>query len=97
VNREAVKTPSVIRSDPYGKGWLLKVKDSRIAADTHNLLTGKVARAWMENALSKLEPVRHDLGPVMQDGGVPVDGIAKMIGGAHWTEVAEEHLMTAEK
>jgi glycine cleavage system H lipoate-binding protein len=96
VNGEVLRSPALIRSDPYGKGWLLKVKDSRIAADTRNLLSGKVARAWLENALAKLAPVRAEIGPVMQDGGVPVDGIAKMIGGAHWAEVAEEHLRTGD-
>jgi hypothetical protein len=96
VNKEVIRSPAILRTDPYGKGWLLKVKDSRIAADTHNLLSGKVARAWMENALAKLQPVQYEMGTVMQDGGVPVEGIAKMLGGAHWVEVAEEHLRTGE-
>jgi glycine cleavage system H lipoate-binding protein len=96
VNKEVLRSPALLRTDPYGKGWLLKVKDSRIAADTHNLLSGKMARAWMENALAKLHPVEHELGTVMQDGGTPVEGIARMLGGEHWAEVAEEHLQTRE-
>jgi len=96
VNRAVLESPEILREDPYGKGWLLKVKSPRIAADTHNLLSGRVARAWMENALEKLQPVRHDLGPVMQDGGTLVDGIARAIGGEDWHEVARAHLLTEE-
>lgn len=96
VNEEVIRSPALLREDPYGKGWLLKVKSSRIAADTRNLVSGKVARTWMEGALEKLHPVRHEVGAVMQDGGVPVDGIARMLGGEHWVEVAKEHLLTEE-
>ncbi|HSN91230.1 MAG TPA: glycine cleavage system protein H [Anaeromyxobacteraceae bacterium] len=97
VNPEVVKSPRILREDPYGKGWLLKVKSSRIATDTHNLLSGRVARAWMENALEKLRPVQHEgVGLVLQDGGAPVEGIARMLGGEHWVEVAREHLLVEE-
>ena len=97
VNPEVVRSPAVLREDPYGKGWLLKVRSSRIASDTRNLLSGKMARAWMESALEKLRPVEHEgLGAVLQDGGVPVEGIARMLGGEHWAEVAREHLLAEE-
>ncbi|MBE0607269.1 MAG: glycine cleavage system protein H, partial [Deltaproteobacteria bacterium] len=81
--------------DPYGKGWLLKVKTPRIAANTRNLLSGKLARAWMENALENLHPVRHEgLGPVLQDGGLPMEGLARILGGEKWAELARTHLLT---
>ena len=96
VNPEVLRSPEILRADPYGKGWLLKVKSSRITSDTHNLLSGKVAKAWMENALEKLQPVRHELGPVMQDGGALVDGIAQALGGENWHEIARAHLLIEE-
>ena len=95
VNREVLASPGLLNEDPYGKGWLLKVKSDRIAADTRNLLSGKVAMAWMENALENLHPIQHEtLGPVMQDGGLPIDGIAKVLGGERWEELARTHLLT---
>jgi glycine cleavage system H lipoate-binding protein len=96
VNEEVLRSPDLVNSDPYGRGWLLKVKSDRIAADTRNLLSGKVARAWMESALENLHPIQHEeaLGPVMQDGGLPIDGIAKVLGGEHWEELAKTHLLT---
>ena len=56
VNREVLRSPEILRQDPYGKGWLLKVKSSGIASNTRNLLSGKLARTWMENVLDQLHP-----------------------------------------
>ena len=95
VNQEVLRSPEILRKDPYGKGWLLKVKSTRIAANTRNLLSGKLARAWMENALDNLHPVRHEsLGPVLQDGGLPLEGIARVLGGEKWQDLAKGHLLT---
>jgi glycine cleavage system H lipoate-binding protein len=95
VNQEVLRSPEILRQDPYGKGWLLKVKSSRIPADTKNLLSGKLARAWMENALEKLHPIGPEtMGPVLADGGLPIEGIARAIGGEKWLELAKTHLLS---
>jgi glycine cleavage system H lipoate-binding protein len=95
VNHEVLRSPEILREDPYGKGWLLKVKSTRIASSTRNLLSGKLARAWMENALDNLQPIRHEsLGPVLQDGGLPLEGIARVLGGDQWVDLAKTHLLT---
>jgi len=95
VNPEVLRNPTILSEDPYGKGWLLKVRSERIGADTRNLLSGSVARAWMEDALEKLHPIRHEtLGPVLQDGGLPVEGIARVLGGDQWAGLAKTHLLT---
>ena len=95
VNEEVLRYPEILGRDPYGEGWLLKVKSDRIAADTRNLLSGKVARAWMETSLENLHPIRHEaVGPVLQDGGLPLDGIARVLGGDQWADLAKTHLLT---
>jgi len=95
VNREVLRSPGILGRDPYGAGWLLKVKSDRLAADNRNLLSGKVARAWMETSLENLHPVRHEgLGPVLQDGGLPLEGIARVLGGDRWADLAKTHLLT---
>ncbi|HEY6096935.1 MAG TPA: glycine cleavage system protein H [Candidatus Deferrimicrobium sp.] len=95
VNQEVLRSPEILSRDPYGAGWLLKVKSDRLAADTRNLLSGKVARAWMEASLDNLHPIRHEaLGPVLQDGGLPLEGIARVLGGDEWADLAKTHLLT---
>lgn len=95
VNQEILRSPSILGRDPYGKGWLFKVKSHRLAADVRNLLSGKLARDWMENSLDKLRPSNpEELGPVLQDGGLPVDGLARALGGERWDTLAKTHLLT---
>jgi glycine cleavage system H protein len=95
VNPEVLRSPGILSRDPYGAGWLLKVKSDRLAADSRNLLSGKMARSWMETSLENLHPIRHEaLGPVMQDGGLPLEGIARVLGGDQWVELAKAHLLT---
>lgn len=96
VNRAVERSPDLLKEDPYGKGWLLKVKSPRMHDDTHNLLSGKVARAWMENALDKLQPLQS-AGTALADGGVPVEeGLARVLGGEKWQDLAKTHLLTEE-
>ena len=54
INEGLNDTPEKANNDPYGDGWLIKVKSDRIPADTRNLLSGNFARGWMENALESL-------------------------------------------
>lgn len=94
VNPEVLKSPEILREDPYQKGWLLRVKSPRIDAETRTLLSGKVARAWMESSIERLQPVNPQLGQVLQDGGLPVEGLAHVIAGEHWQDLAKAHLLT---
>lgn len=95
VNKDVLRSPGILSEDPYGKGWLFKVRSPRIESDTRQLLSGKVARAWMEDALDKLRPeTPENLGPVLADGGIPIEGIAPALGGEQWDKLARTHLLT---
>ena len=49
----------------------------------------------MENALDNLHPLHGEgVGPVLQDGGLPVEGIARVLGGDEWVDLAKSHLLT---
>jgi glycine cleavage system H protein len=95
VNKDIVKNPLLINEDPYGKGWLLMVKPDNQHATVKNLLTGKLATAWMENTADTLrERMEGELGVVYQDGGLPVSGIAKALSPDAWDTMAGEFLLT---
>ena len=103
VNVEAMRSPEIINQDPYGKGWLLKVRPAKLAADKNNLLSGTLARKWMEDTVDGLRresggslgPVAQDGGQlVYQDGGMPVSGIARALAGEKWEETVKAHFLT---
>lgn len=66
-----------VSRDPYGKGWLLRVRATDLARDTRHLFSGSAARAWMEDAGRRLrETLAPGLGPALADGGVALHGFA---------------------
>jgi glycine cleavage system H lipoate-binding protein len=92
VNAGAGEKPETMR-DAYGAGWLFKVKPSKLIEDRRGLLTGERARAWLEDAAEALAArMSPELGLVLQDGGVPVHGIARVLAGEGWTSLAQELL-----
>ena len=96
INEEVLKNPELINEDPYGKGWLMMIKPRNVKADLTNLLTGRLAAAWMERTMDTLrERMGEDLGLVYQDGGIPVTGIAKALSPDKWDEVAREYLLSS--
>ncbi len=95
VNEEIVRSPHLINQDPYDKGWLLEIRASTVKTDLKNLLHGRLASAWLEETVNALrERSAGGLRAVLQDGGVPVDGIAKSLSPDRWVEVARELLLT---
>src|SRR5512136_1912613 len=66
--------------EPYGEGWLFRVRPTDWKRSKAQLFDGEAARRWIEEQGRALaarlgpEPV-----PVLQDGGAPVHGIAREI------------------
>ncbi len=95
VNGAALSNPSLLNNDPYGKGWLLKVKTDNIGQESKNLLSGNSARKWMEDVSERLRgSMGVGLGPVSQDGGMPVSGMALNIDLANWDKLVREFFLT---
>jgi len=95
VNQAVIDSPHLVNSDPYGDGWLMKVRSSRLKPNLKNLLHKKLAVAWIQITENTLrQQMVGDLGMVMQDGGVPVSGIARNLSGAQWDETVKEFFLT---
>lgn len=96
VNEAALSDPKLVGSDPYGNGWLLRVRSRSEAGALSNLLSGRLAHSWMTQAEDKLsELVGAEFGTVLQDGGLPVIGFVRELGGENWPDLAAELLLSA--
>lgn len=81
--------------EPYGRGWLFKVKAPRLAANLRQLLTDNAARRYMEEAEAAISlRLAPELGQVLQDGGVPVHGVARALAGDGWDDLARQFFLT---
>jgi len=95
VNAAALRNPQVVNDDPYGRGWLLKVRATKLSANARNLLSGNVARRMVEESLNEIRRQSgEDLGIVYQDGGVPVSGMARALYGDRWDGAVREIFLT---
>jgi hypothetical protein len=80
---------------PYASGWLFKVKAPRLPADLKRLLSGQSARDFVEAAAESLaRRLSPELGHVLQDGGMPVHGIAREIDPERWDALCRSYLLT---
>jgi len=80
-------------ADPYGTGWLFKVKPAKLSANLRQLYQGSAAKKLLDDA-AELLALRADpqMAVVLQDGGAPVHGIAAALAGDDWDSLAREIL-----
>jgi glycine cleavage system H lipoate-binding protein len=97
VNEGLLESPHLVSDDPYGGGWLMKVRVPRMRSALRSLMSGSLAAAWIDDTVEALQ-TRMDgsLGVVLQDGGLPVSGFARELSPDAWDEVVEEFLLTSE-
>jgi glycine cleavage system H lipoate-binding protein len=97
VNDMAIKSPGIINQDPYKSGWLLKIKSDKLNTNLKNLLSGEVARAWIQDTVNKLSMrISNNYGVVLQDGGTITNGFVKELAPDNWQEVVKEYFLTDE-
>jgi glycine cleavage system H protein len=81
--------------DPYGRDWLLKIKPEKLLTNLKSLIVNGTERRWMElNAATLGQRLSPNLGLVLQDGGAPVDGLARAIDPDHWDRLVREYFLT---
>lgn len=92
-NESAIREPGLINGDPYGAGWLLEVRPARFGSGFRSLMRGRSAREWLGRAEEALRlRMSPEVGAVLQDGGVPVPGIARALSEEGWETLARELL-----
>jgi glycine cleavage system H protein len=95
VNDRVKQSPEIVRQDPYGDGWLFKVKAARPRANRNQLLSGARAKRWMEGATDAIQGMLSpELGMVLQDGGVPIQGIARTLDAEKWDGLCKQFFLT---
>jgi glycine cleavage system H protein len=95
VNDALALKPALATDDPYGRGWLLKVRAADLGVGLRNLLSGSLARRFMEDAREGLDLRLMALsGSVLQDGGEPVADFARHLSTDDWRRLVGEFLLT---
>lgn len=93
-NESALASPAAaVSEDPYGRGWILKVKTGRGALK--NLLRDDLASVWMLREADALTArLGRPIGTTLPDGGLPVDAWAAIVEPENWDRLLGEFFLT---
>jgi glycine cleavage system H protein len=95
VNSEVAKNPSLLRDDPYNRGWLMVVHVPDEENTGRNLLPKSLVHNWMRSAVEALYARQPQLvGATAADGGRPVEDTAAALPTAEWRALAGEFFLT---
>jgi glycine cleavage system H protein len=95
VNESLRKEPHLATDDPYGRGWFVKLRTGDTARELRNLLSGSLARRFVEDAREGLDLRLMALsGSVLQDGGEPVADFARHLPDEEWRRLVSDFLLT---
>jgi glycine cleavage system H lipoate-binding protein len=95
VNQELARDPSLVRRDPYGRGWVATIHVPDEESTNRNLVPAGLVRNWMREAVTRLYSRQPMLaGAVAADGGRPADDLLAAIPEANWKEVTGEFFLT---
>ena len=93
VNQEIGKAPSLLKRDPYTRGWLVAIRPRDLTANLPRLAVGEKAVSWLQSELTRvreflaeaLEAHRDALvGATAADGGLFADGLLERVDDATW-------------
>jgi glycine cleavage system H protein len=90
-NLDLLKDPSLIHKDPYGMGWLVRLKAREDDGDAWGKYTVRKPLEWLKDQASLVrdflvmnsqqgEPV------TMQEGGLPMDGVLQNFNEGVWRD-----------
>jgi len=104
VNPKLRDQPELISKDPLGDGFLLTLKPKNLQRDQKQLFFGEAAVSWYqkewerfkEAVLSELHHGQERLGMTMQDGGIKLKDIRKIIGPERYIQLVSAFLRKGE-
>jgi glycine cleavage system H lipoate-binding protein len=94
INETAAKDPETARRDPYGDGWLVSVESPDAKLNFRNLLSGELARWWMDEAATRLRQHMPIAVGVAQDGGTTISDLSTLLGDKEWVDVTREFFLS---
>lgn len=95
VNTDLAADASLLRQDPYGKGWFATVTVPDEENTFRNLVPRPVVRTWMNDAVARLYALQPLAGAAAADGGRPVEDLLAGVPQVAWERVTREFFLTA--
>jgi glycine cleavage system H lipoate-binding protein len=93
INPEIGERTDLINQDPYGKGWIMRIRPHAPVRETDDLALGEDARLWLEDHVERLHSeMKSELGVTVADGGQPLQRAAASMSDEDWQHFVNEFL-----
>lgn len=94
VHAEAILHPHTLSRDPYGEGWMVRLKPSNLGASLPLLRVAEEAAHFQREEVAKMRGFleSYPLAAVAADGGKPVEGIVAVLGLDAWEAFRRQFL-----
>lgn len=94
INVAVQRQPQLIQQDPYGEGWLYRLRPINLKYNLANLQCGEAAVAWMTaEAHRLLAMLESDVGVTLPDGGAIIDDVYGNFPALAWRRLVQEFLL----
>lgn len=100
-NNELAPNPELLNDDPYGKGWIYKIKPTNWVKDTNALYLAEDALSWSKTELERLKEfvsqTTNKYSPesqatILQDGGELKENTLSQLHDNAWVDFQENFL-----
>jgi glycine cleavage system H protein len=102
VNNTLKANPGIMNDDPYGKGWILKIKPEKWIAETSACLVAEDALEWSKKELERFKDflatsvnkiTPHTTTTILQEGGELTDNPLSTMPKEVWADFQDEFLV----
>uniref|UniRef100_A0A7V4G975 Glycine cleavage system protein H n=1 Tax=Desulfobacca acetoxidans TaxID=60893 RepID=A0A7V4G975_9BACT len=94
VNFKVRANPRLIHDDPYGEGWLVKVRPTNLKANLEKLMYGEAVAAWMDEEVHRLLNLMDtSIGVTLPSGGEMIDNVIGHYPALGWRRLAGEFFL----
>ena len=95
INPKVRQRPGLIHEDPYGEGWLFRIKPTNLQPNLENLFYGESNVTWIEQESQRLFYLMNTtIGATLPSGGTIVDDVYGHYPQLGWRRLVKEFLLT---
>ncbi|MFA4902175.1 MAG: hypothetical protein WC600_05455 [Desulfobaccales bacterium] len=98
INPKIRQKPSLIHDDPYGEGWLFRLKPTDLGRNLDNLFSGEANATWIDEEFHRLLNLMDStVGVTLPDGGTVVDDLYGHYPEIGWRPLVQEFFLKSLK
>lgn len=96
VNPKVRENPGLIHDDPYGEGWLFKVRPINLPRNLDNLFSGEANAAWIHQESHRLMSLMEtEIGVTVPDGGTFINDVYGHYPELGWRPLVQKFFLTS--